>query len=82
LECMRASGARCPAAALPPPTERDYPLAKGSNNTHTHTHNVLFVSFMKPHVCFFNAAIQTASANAFAIAVVNDQPGIDTQCVS
>jgi hypothetical protein len=31
---MRASG------ALPPPrtAERDYPLAKGSNNTHPHTH--------------------------------------------
>jgi hypothetical protein len=37
LECMRASGARCRAAALPPPAERDYPLAKGSNNTNTHT---------------------------------------------
>jgi hypothetical protein len=39
LECMRASGARCRAAALPPPAERDYPLAKGGNNTHTHTYN-------------------------------------------
>jgi hypothetical protein len=24
-------------SAAPPPAERDYPLAKGSNNTHTHT---------------------------------------------
>jgi hypothetical protein len=35
---MRASGARCRAAALPLRAERDYPIGKGSNKTHTHTH--------------------------------------------
>jgi hypothetical protein len=30
-----------PCGSAAPPAERDYPLAKGSNNTHRHTHTVL-----------------------------------------
>jgi len=66
LECMPASGARCRAAALPLPAERDYFLApsqrpyKGMqfNNTHTHTHThvhtytctAVYLSFVHPYL--------------------------------
>jgi hypothetical protein len=46
---MRASGARCRAAALPPPAERDYiPLQREViTHTHTHTHTQIRGSRLK-----------------------------------
>jgi hypothetical protein len=46
-ECMRASGARCRAAALPPPRNGTIPLPR-EVITHTHTHN-LKQPFMPPN---------------------------------
>jgi hypothetical protein len=62
LECMRASGARRRAAALPPPpAERDYPLAKGSNNTHIHTH-IKFTRRCNTHPNCLFPSVPAASA--------------------
>jgi hypothetical protein len=49
---MRASGEwrALPCGSAAPPTERDYPLAKGSNNTHTHAIHVRSRSIHTPNI--------------------------------